>query len=267
MRRSLLPGALALLMAACASAPTGHWYGPRDPQQRASDEYECLRVSTLGPGAPLIIPGGSTTIYGAGGVAMTIPGAPLVFPGSPERDWDLYGACLKARGWEYRLDEPEPTAKPTRTPTMAEWLLRQGGQGDAVERWPTETACKERHEILRRLGIWPSSYCVPASATPEPVKTPQPATLTAARSDSPTFWRMVATAVETGPLKACERAVNQWREQPYSGWLFRCESPEAGPWAVVGRAVGHRGTRSDCEQAAKVAVGRYPEWTFRCEPD
>ena len=92
-------------------------------------------------------------------------------------------------------------AKPAGTPLMVEWLLRQNGQGAAGERWPTEAACKERHEILRGLGIWPSSYCIPASATSEPVKPPEPAALAAARLATPEFWRMVATSVATAHSK------------------------------------------------------------------
>jgi hypothetical protein len=106
-------GSLAVLLAGCASAPitTGRWYGPSDPQRRAADEYECLRASSLGPGAPVVIPGVSTTMYW-GNVATTIPGMPVVLPGSPERDSEIYEACLRSKGWEYRMaSAPRPLSE------------------------------------------------------------------------------------------------------------------------------------------------------------
>jgi hypothetical protein len=96
--RGLCVPALAgfVFLSACASTPTGRWYGPSDPQRRAAEEYECLRASTLGPGAPLVMPGVATTIYGRTGVVTTIPGMPIVLPAPPDRDWEVYESCLKA---------------------------------------------------------------------------------------------------------------------------------------------------------------------------
>jgi hypothetical protein len=154
MRLWLLPGAIALLAAGCASTPTGQWYGPADPQRRAADEYECLRASSLGPGAPLVIPGVDTTIHGRSGVTTTIPGMPMVLPAPPERDWAVYDACLKARGWEYRVDAP---------PAQPGWLLKQGDGGPGLERWPSEAACAERQRLVR--PAWPAAYCVSEGAS------------------------------------------------------------------------------------------------------
>jgi hypothetical protein len=111
VRPGVLLGSFALLLAGCASAPAGRWYGPSDPQQRAADKYECLRASSLRPGAPIVIPGVSTTVYG-GNVATTIPGMPLVLPGPPDRDSEIYDACLRSKGWEYRVvSAPRPLSE------------------------------------------------------------------------------------------------------------------------------------------------------------
>ena len=87
----------------------------------------------------------------------------MVIPGPPERDWAIHDACLRARGWEYREDEPRPVPATPSDPGPAAtatgggpWRLVVGGVG--VELLPNQAACARRQRELRETS--PSAYCI-----------------------------------------------------------------------------------------------------------
>lgn len=93
--RVLRPGwALMLLLslAGCAGAG-GTWYAPggHSRQDVNRDWYECRRAATVGvepPGPPVYIGG------------IPVPSYP---GGDPIIDYETRNACLRSRGWEYRV--------------------------------------------------------------------------------------------------------------------------------------------------------------------
>jgi hypothetical protein len=198
-------GSLAVLLAGCASAPitTGRWYGPSDPQRRAADEYECLRASSLGPGAPVVIPGVSTTMYW-GNVATTIPGMPVVLPGSPERDSEIYEACLRSKGWEYRMaSAPRP-------------LSEVVAALDAVE--ATEAKQPKRQEPLSTVPLRTGGRDHRAVAVPQsrpshkPRQTPRPrVTLSRVRLQSRHASRLIPCQRSSGGLWPHHSWPPRWR--------------------------------------------------------